>query len=84
MPNVKHIITTKRDEDGKVIVKLYGKSYDVTNQVLDGFAYLYVFGEEYEIRVEDGSTTVKKKPSRKVKVTDKNRTMKVKVHVKRK
>lgn len=48
------IINTKSDNDGRVIVHIHKKPYDVTDKVKDGEANLNIYGKEYKVRVQDG------------------------------
>lgn len=48
------IINTKSDNDGRVVVYIHKKSYDVTNKVKDGEANLNIYGKEYKVRIQDG------------------------------
>lgn len=48
------IINTKSDNDGRVIVHIHKKPYDVTDKVRDGEANLNIYGKEYKVRVQDG------------------------------
>ena len=48
------IINTKSDNDGRVVVHIHKKPYDVTDKVKDGEANLNVYGKEYKVRIQDG------------------------------
>ena len=48
------IINTKSDNDGRVVVHIYKRSYDVTDKVKDGEANLNIYGKEYKVRIQDG------------------------------
>ena len=48
------IINTKSDNDGRVVVHIHKKPYDVTGKVKDGEANLNIYGKEYKVRVQDG------------------------------
>ena len=48
------IINTKSDNDGRVVVHVHKKPYDVTDQVKDGEASLNIYGKDYKVRVQDG------------------------------
>lgn len=48
------IINTKSDNDGRVVVHIHKKPYDVTDKVKDGEANLNIYGKEYKVRVQDG------------------------------
>lgn len=48
------IINTKSDNDGRVVVHIYKKPYDVTDKVKDGEANLNIYGKEYKVRIQDG------------------------------
>ena len=65
MPNAKNIIKAKENEEGKVIVRLYGQDIDVTSKIKDGKAEIMLYGQEYEILANTGD---KKKPSAPKKI----------------
>ncbi len=46
------IIKTKRDENGKVVIKLFGEYKDVTAIIKDGVATAKFFGKQYDIVVD--------------------------------
>ena len=48
------IINTKSDNNGRVVVHVHKKPYDVTDKVQDGEANLNIYGKEYKVRVQDG------------------------------
>ena len=48
------IINTKSDNDGRVVVHIHKKPYDVTDKVKDGKTKLNIYGKEYEVRIQDG------------------------------
>ena len=48
------IINTKSDNDGRVVVHIHKKPYDVTDKVKDGEANLNIYGKEYKVRIQDG------------------------------
>ena len=48
------IINTKSDNDGRVVVHIHKKPYDVTDKVKEGEANLNIYGKEYKVRVQDG------------------------------
>lgn len=48
------IINTKSDNDGRVVVNIHKKPYDVTDKVKDGEANLNIYGKEYKVRIQDG------------------------------
>ena len=48
------IINAKSDNDGRVVVHIYKKPYDVTDKVKDGKTKLNIYGKEYEVRIQDG------------------------------
>lgn len=48
------IINAKSDNNGRVVVHIYKKPYDVTDKVKDGEANLNIYGKEYKVRVQDG------------------------------
>ena len=75
MPNAKNIIKAKANEEGKVIIRLYGQDIDVTSKIKDGKAEVKLFGQEYEILANTGD---KKKSSapKKIKVTGKSKAEK--------
>lgn len=47
------IINAKSDNDGRVVVHIHTKPYDVTDKVKDGLANLNIYGKEYKVRVQD-------------------------------
>lgn len=50
------IIKIKPNKDGKAIVILYGKEFDVTDQAdLAGFGKLEAFGEVYQFEIVENS-----------------------------
>ena len=81
MQNAKHSVKVKRNEDGKVIVKLYGTEFDVTEEIKNGSGHARFFGEDYDIEVIDETPKVKAKPTKttEIEVTDKSETTKPKV-----
>ena len=48
------IINAKSDNDGRVVVHIHKKPYDVTDKVKDGETKLNIYGKEYEVRIQDG------------------------------
>lgn len=48
------IINTKSDNNGRVVVHVHKKPYDVTDRVKDDEANLNIYGKEYKVRVQDG------------------------------
>ena len=48
------IINAKSDNDGRVVVHIHKKPYDVTDKVKDGKTKLNIYGKEYEVRIQDG------------------------------
>ena len=46
-------IHVKRNADGKVIVKLYGREFDLTNAIIDGRAEMRAFGDDYDVWVDE-------------------------------
>lgn len=48
------IINAKSDNDGRVLVRIHKKPYDVTDKVKDGEANLNIYGKEYKVRIQDG------------------------------
>ena len=48
------IINAKSDNDGRVLVHIHKKPYDVTDKVKEGEANLNIYGKEYKVRVQDG------------------------------
>lgn len=73
MPNAKNIIKAKENEDGKVIITLYGQEHDITKKIKDGKATVVLYGQEYEVLV--ASKKPKEAPE-KIKVTGKSKTEK--------
>lgn len=57
------IINAKPNKEGKVIVRLFRDEYDVTDQLVNGIAFLEVYGKEFEVHAE-----VKKPAAKTVKV----------------
>lgn len=52
-------ISIKPNEDGKVIVRLYGQDFDLTDEVKNGEAQLHAFGKDYLISVKGKKTEQK-------------------------
>ena len=48
------IINTKSDNDGRVVVHIHKKPYDVTDKIKDGEANLNIYGKEYKVHIQDG------------------------------
>ena len=48
------IINAKSDNNGRVVVHIHKKPYDVTDKVDDNEANLNIYGKEYKVRVQDG------------------------------
>ena len=48
------IINAKSDNDGRVVVNIHKKPFDVTDKVKDGEANLNIYGKEYRVRIQDG------------------------------
>ena len=48
------IINAKSDNDGRVLVHIHKKPYDVTDKVKDGETKLNIYGKEYKVRIQDG------------------------------
>jgi len=48
------IINAKSDNDGRVVVHIHEKPYDVTDKVKEGSANLNIYGKEYKVRIQDG------------------------------
>lgn len=48
------IINTKTDTNGRVIVYIFKKAYDVTDDIENGKAYLNIYGKDYKVLVTDG------------------------------
>ncbi len=48
------IINAESDNDGRVVVHIYKKPYDVTDKVKDGETKLNIYGKEYKVRIQDG------------------------------
>lgn len=50
------IIRVKPNKDGKAIITLYGKEFDVTDQADEaGFGKLEAFGEVYQFEIVENS-----------------------------
>ena len=63
------IIKAKADKNGKVIVRLYGKDFDLTNKFKDGIARLTIYGTNYEVYCKEAKkVVVKAKKSKEQKV----------------
>ena len=48
------IINVESNNNGRVVVRIYRKDYDVTDKVRNGEAKLNIYGKEYKVRVQDG------------------------------
>ena len=48
------IINAKSDNDGRVVVHIHKKPYDVTDKVKGGEVNLNIYGKEYKVRIQDG------------------------------
>ncbi|MDO4271556.1 MAG: hypothetical protein Q4C83_01040 [Candidatus Saccharibacteria bacterium] len=55
-----HKVIRVKENNGKVEVRLYGKTIDLTGCVFNGKAELRVFGDDYEVYVDQPAQ--KKKP----------------------
>lgn len=82
MPNAKNIIKASENEEGKVVIRLYGQEYDITSKVKDGTAKIKLYGQEYEVAVATKKPKVAKKqpakkPAKKIKVVQKSKTEKL-------
>lgn len=60
-------IHVKRNADGKVIIKLYGREFDLTDAIIDGRAEMRAFGDDYDVWVDEPRAPRKK---RKAKETE--------------
>ena len=47
------IINAKSDNDGRVLVHIHKKPYDVTDKIKDGEANRNIYGKEYKVRIQD-------------------------------
>lgn len=65
------IINAKSDNDGRVVVHIHKKPYDVTDKVKDGSANLNIYGKEYKVRVQDGKDNNGVSKARRFKKTRK-------------
>ena len=65
------IINTKSDNNGRVVVHIYKKPYDVTDKVKDGEVNLNIYGKEYKVRIQDGKDINGVSKARKFKKTRK-------------
>ena len=65
------IINTKSDSDGRVVVHIHKKPYDVTGKVKDGEANLNIYGKEYKVRIQDGKDINGVSKARRIKKTRK-------------
>lgn len=62
------IIKVKPNKDGKAIVILYGKEFDVTDQAdVAGFGKLEAFGEVYQFEIVENSVARADRIIRKAK-----------------
>lgn len=57
-------IHVKRNADGKVIVKLYGREFDLTNAIIDGRAEMRAFGDDYDVWVDEPRKPHKQRKAR--------------------
>ncbi|MDO4979166.1 MAG: hypothetical protein Q4E47_03380 [Candidatus Saccharibacteria bacterium] len=62
------IIKTKPNEDGRVVVRLFGQDIDVTGKVKKGMATVTMYGTTYEIHALQPKAV--KSTTKKVKVAD--------------
>ena len=65
------IINAKSDNDGRVVVHIHEKPYDVTDKVKDGSANLNIYGKEYKVQVQDGKDINGVSKARRIKKTRK-------------
>ena len=65
------IINAKSDNDGRVVVHIHKKPYDVTDKVKEGEANLNIYGKEYKVRVQDGKDIYGVSKARRFKKTRK-------------
>lgn len=59
-------IHVKRNTDGKVIVKLYGREFDLTDAIIDGRAEMRAFGDDYDVWVDEPRALRKKRKAKEV------------------
>lgn len=59
-------IHVKRNADGKVIVKLYGREFDLTDAIIDGRAEMRAFGDDYDVWVDELRAPRKKRKAKEV------------------
>ena len=77
MKNENPIIKATRNNQGKVIIRLFNQDIDVTKKVKDGVAVCCLYGTTYRVIVAEPKKTVaksKKKPAKKIKVQGKSET----------
>ena len=79
MPNAKNIIKVNENENGKVIIRLYGQEHDITSRIKDGKAEVRLYGQDYEVVVANKKPKAKQtaKKSKKIEVEDKSEIEKV-------
>ncbi len=63
-------INAKANSDGKVIVKLFGMDYDLTDKFIDGVAKLTLYGTDFEVHHKEAlkKVVVKEKKCKAQKV----------------
>ena len=65
------IINAKSDNDGRVVVHIHKKPYDVTDKVKEGEANINIYGKEYKVRIQDGKDINEVSKARRFKKTRK-------------
>ena len=64
------VIKAKANKDGKVIVKLYGQDFDLTDKFKNGVATFKAFGPDYEVQLKEAKKVVVKTPKSKEQKVD--------------
>ena len=63
------VIKAKANKDGKVIVKLYGQDFDLTDKFKNGVATFKAFSTDYEVQLKEAKKiAVKASKSKEQKV----------------
>jgi len=64
------VIKAKANKDGKVIVKLYGQDFDLTDKFKNGVATFKAFGTDYEVQLKEAKKVAVKAPKSKEQKVD--------------
>lgn len=59
------IIKAKPNKDGKVVVRIFRDNYDVTDKLIDGKAFLEIYGQQFQIEAELPKPAAKKPAAKK-------------------